>query len=82
MISDTVTVNLRDTISPFKLVDTYKTILNPSGTKTFIFPNALKGKKYYLQVRYRNSLGIWSTLTAAFAGGSLSYNFSTAITQD
>ena len=81
MISDTVTVNLRDTISPFVIVDTYKTILNTSGTGIFYYPNALNGQKYYLQIKHRNSIETWSLVTASFAGGSLSYDFSTAITQ-
>ena len=81
MVSDTVTVTLRDTISPFAVIDTYKSLLSSSGTGTFFFPNAQNGKSYYLQVTHRNSIETWSVITAPFTGGSLTYIFSDAITK-
>lgn len=81
MVSDTVTVTLRDTISPFAVVDTCSAILSSSGTGTFIFPNAQNGRSYYLQVTHRNSIETWSVITTPFISGSLSYNFSNAITK-
>lgn len=79
MVSDTVTVTLRDTISPFAVVDTYKTLLSSSGTGTFYFQNAQNGKKYYLHVTHRNSIETWSEITTEFTAGSLTYIFSDAI---
>lgn len=81
MVSDTVTVTLRDTISPFAVVDTYSAVLSSSGTGTFFFPNAQNGKSYYLQLSHRNSIETWSVITSSFTDGSLTYNFSDEITK-
>ncbi|MBK8381716.1 MAG: VCBS repeat-containing protein [Ignavibacteria bacterium] len=81
ILRDTVTINLRDTISPYPIVDTYKALLTASGSAIVSFPNAVNGKKYFLQLTHRNSIETWSVITNAFVNGSLTYNFSTAITQ-
>lgn len=81
ILRDTVTINLRDTISPYPIVDTYKTLLTSSGDAIVSFPNAVNGKKYYLQVTHRNSIETWSKITNAIVNGSLTYNFTTSVTQ-
>lgn len=81
MVSDTVTVSLRDTISPFAVVDTYSAVLSSNGTGTFFFPNAQNGKGYYLQVTHKGSIETWSIITTPFNSGLLTYIFSDAITR-
>jgi hypothetical protein len=81
MVSDTVTIYLRDTVTPFTVVDFDKVILNSAGHGTFHFPNAMNGKKYYLVLAHRNSVGTWSFITPVFAGGLLNFDFTSAITQ-
>lgn len=78
-IKDTVRVYLRNTASPYTIVDSGKTVIDSvslSGTLTF--SNAATGT-YYVVVGHRNALETWSKLGAAYTkGASFSYDFTTA----
>ena len=60
MIPDTVTVELRNTSSPWGLVDKAKTVLNSSGFGTLNYLFAQNAANYYLAVKHRNSIETWS----------------------
>lgn len=82
MVSDTVRVYLRNSSSPYSVVDSAKGILSTSGNAAITFSNAPSGQ-YYIAVRHRNSIETWSrqggeTFTA---GVNLSYNMSDLITK-
>ena len=81
MVSDSVTVYLRNSSSPYALVDSAKTVLSSSGNGNYSFSNGVNGTPYYIVVKHRNSLETWSSTTQSFTGNSLSYNFTTASTQ-
>ena len=78
MISDTVKVYLRSSVSPYNQLDSVKGILSTLGTGTFYFSNAADGINYYIVVKHRNGLETWSSSGNSFTSGSLSYDFSTA----
>lgn len=78
MISDTVKVCLRSTVSPYNQIDSVKGILSTSGTGTFYFSNAADGINYYIVVKHRNGLETWSSAGNSFTSGSMTYDFSTA----
>jgi len=78
MISDTVTVYLRNASSPFAIIDSSKNLLSTSGIGTFIFSNVTNGTNYYIVLKHRNSIETWSSSGNAFVSGSLVYNFTTA----
>ena len=78
LIADTVTVYLRNAVTPFAKIDSAKNQLSSSGTGTFRFSNATNGTNYYLEVKHRNSIRTWSKTTVGFASGTLNYNFTTA----
>lgn len=77
MNSDTITVQLRTSSSPFNLVDQTKILLDNNGTGTGSFSSAINGTQYYLVVKHRNGIETWSALPQAFTANSLSYDFST-----
>lgn len=81
MVSDTATVYLRSSVSPYAIVDSDKKILNSSGAGVFSFANAVNGTSYYIVVTHRNSIETWSGATSMFSGGTLSYNFVSAAAQ-
>lgn len=69
-MSDTLTVFLRNSTSPYAVVDSAKSILN-SGTLTglFSFGKASTGN-YYLAVKHRNSIETWSPSAVTMTVGS------------
>lgn len=81
MVSDTVTVELRNTSSPYNLVESRKAVLNNSGAGAVNFYNASDATNYYLAIKHRNGLQTWSSATPAFISGTMSYDFTTAANQ-
>ncbi len=81
MIPDTVTVELRDTASPFSLVESKKIFLNSSGSGSAVFASATGGIPYYIVLKHRNAVESWSSTGIAFSGSNLNYDFTTAADQ-
>ncbi|MDQ3020236.1 MAG: hypothetical protein M3R36_06670, partial [Bacteroidota bacterium] len=75
MVSDTITVYLRNATTPFAKKDSAKSVLNNSGAGSFIFFNITNGTNYYLVIRHRNSIETWSSSAIAFSAGTLTYDF-------
>ena len=78
MVSDTVSVELRNIASPFALVESKKIFLNSNSTGSLLFTTPLDGTQYYLVIKHRNSIETWSTIGVQFSAGNLSYDFTTA----
>ncbi|MBL7773879.1 MAG: hypothetical protein JNM95_13525, partial [Chitinophagaceae bacterium] len=70
--SDTITVELHNTTPPYAAVASQKRILNTNGTSTGNF--GVSGN-YYIVVKHRNSLELWSAAPVAVSG-TVSYDFS------
>ncbi len=81
MVSDTTKVYLRNSTSPYALVDSAVSVLGSGGNGTFYFFNAVNGVNYYIVVNHRNSLETWSNTGYSFTANSLSFDFSTAASQ-
>lgn len=81
MFSDTIKVLLRNTVTPFAIVDSAKSVLDSSGIGTFIFNNISNGTNYYLDVRHRNSIETWSATGQSFSSFFKVYDFTNANTQ-
>jgi hypothetical protein len=80
---DTVRVYLRNTTSPYAIVDQAWAIIDSlTYTGSFLFASAPSGT-YYLQVKHRNSIETWSKAGGEVytAGSPFSYNFTTANSQ-
>ncbi len=81
MIPDTVTVELRNTSSPWGLVDKAKTVLSASGAGTLSYLFAQNAANYFIVVKHRNSIETWSKIGQSFSGAALSYDFTTDATK-
>ena len=75
MVSDTVSVELRNTSAPYSLIDQTKILLNSNGQGSGRFYNAVNGTPYYLVVKHRNAVETWSALPQAFNANTLNYDF-------
>jgi hypothetical protein len=78
---DTVTVQLRNTGSPYALVEQKKVVLSSSGAGTGSLISVLNGTSYYLVVKHRNSIETWSATGKSFTSNLLNYDFTTASAQ-
>jgi hypothetical protein len=79
---DTAIVYLRNSSSPYALVDSAKSIIDSvTYTGSFLFSNAGTGT-YYLQTKHRNSLETWSKTPQSYTlGTGLNYDFTDNITK-
>jgi hypothetical protein len=78
MVSDTVTVEFRNTTAPFNLVESKKIILSNAGFGSSTFTSPVEGTPYYLIIKHRNSMETWSSSSVQFNAGNLAYDFTTA----
>jgi len=81
MIPDTVWTYLRNSSSPYPVIDSSKAVVNSSGQGVFNFANALNSVNYFLDVRHRNSIETWSKTAPVFTSSQMTYNFTSADTQ-
>ncbi|MBK8550206.1 MAG: hypothetical protein IPL53_03775 [Ignavibacteria bacterium] len=79
---DTARVYLRNSSSPYAIVDSAKSIIDSvTYTGSFLFSNAGTGT-YYLQTKHRNSLETWSKTPQSYTlGTGLNYDFTDNITK-
>jgi photosystem II stability/assembly factor-like uncharacterized protein len=81
-VTDTVTVQLRNSTSPYALVDQGKAVLTPGVGYGSVEFNSAGSGTYYIVVKHRNTIQTWSAAPVAMtAGGNYNYNFTTAATQ-
>ena len=77
MIYDTVTVYLRNAVSPFAKIDSSKKEMYGPGTgQNFTFLNAQNNIPYYVEVKHRNALETWSADPVTFISDNASIAFS------
>lgn len=81
MVSDIVSVNLRNAAPPYEIIDFTSAVVDSSGQGSFEFSNAVNGVEYYIQLEHRNSLETWSNTPQQFTASVLNYDFTTAKTQ-
>ena len=80
-VTDTVTVELHNSTSPFAVVDAAKEVITVNGYQTYEFNSAPAGS-YYIVVKHRNGLETWSAAPVVMtAGGNYDYDFTTASSQ-
>lgn len=77
--TDTITVQLRNATDPSMIAASFKSVLSTSGAASCVFPVSITGGSYWIVVRHRNSLEIWSASTVAITSNA-SYDFTNAAT--
>ena len=81
MRTDTVVVSLRNSTSPYELVESVSAVINSQCNGTASFTNTINGVPYYIQINHRNSIETWSNTPQIFNGDSLTYDFTSAASQ-
>ncbi len=74
--TDTITVELHDSNSPYGIVASKKGVLNTDGTASISFA-PITGS-YYIAILHRNTIQTWSANTVAVGTVPVLYEFSTA----
>jgi hypothetical protein len=80
---DTVRAYLRNTSSPFNVIDSGKGVVDSvTHSAQILFANAPSGT-YYIQIKHRNSIETWSKAggESYSRGSAFSYDFTTALSQ-
>ncbi|MBV6478441.1 MAG: hypothetical protein HGGPFJEG_01196 [Ignavibacteria bacterium] len=81
MVSDTFTVQLRSSSSPYNIIENSESILNTTGTGIFTFTTVTNGTPYYIVIKHRNSIETWSASAQSFASEFLNYDFTSSSSQ-
>ena len=81
MIRDTVQVYLRNSFSPYLIVDSSLTYVDAAGTGIYTFSYVSDNVPYFIQLKHRNSIGTWSSSAQSFIADSLTYDFSNSGSQ-
>jgi len=77
-VSDTVKIYLRNSGSPYALIDSAEAVVSDSGKALLTFSYAATGT-YYIVLTHRNSIGTWSAVGVAMTQGITSdYDFTNA----
>ena len=80
-VSDTVTVQLRNSASPFAVADVSKAVIGTNGTAQFSFTTASPGN-YYIAFKHRNSIETWSPAPIAFSNSvPAAHDFTASVSQ-
>ncbi len=74
-LCDSVTIELHEAVSPFNLAYSVKDAFDIHGLGTFRFPEAVLNKSYYVVLKHRNSIEIWSKNPLLFNSSSMSFDF-------
>ena len=81
MVSDTLRLYLRNSVSPYEIIDSSIARVGNGGNGNFEFDNTDNFVDYYIQVKHRNSIETWSSSTIQFTTQYNSYQFSSAASQ-
>ena len=76
-MSDTVQVELHNTISPFNLVESNTTAISQNGIGIFHFSPAVFNAGFYIVVRHRNTIETWTKDPLIFNNHNMNFDFST-----
>src|ERR1035438_208071 len=77
----TVTVELRNSTSPYALVESQTSVLSTAGVGTFNFTTATNGTPYYIVVKSTNTIETWSGSPYSINNNLLTYDFTSAASQ-
>lgn len=79
VLTDTLTLELRNATAPYALVSSQKAVLSNTGNGVYTFNNIAVGN-YFLVAKHRNHLATWSAAAVACSANT-TYDFTTAATQ-
>ena len=74
-LCDTINIDLHEATSPYTLAYSVETLLKTDGTADVSMPFSVFGNSYYLVVRHRNSIEVWSKTPILFDSMSKEFDF-------
>ena len=76
MIRDTVSVYIRQFVSPYEVIDSARLYLGTNGAASHSFnnPGIINNTLYYLQIRHRNSIETWNK-ASVFTNSAQAFSF-------
>ncbi len=77
-VCDTIEVGLADPAFPHSILYSAKGTMNINGIGNFVFTGAGLNEYYYIVVKHRNALEIWSSDSVSFYLQNISYDFTNA----
>ena len=80
-ICDTIQVELIENIVGYPVVYSGVAILATNGMTSVQIPLGLSGKNCFVCIQHRNALQTWSNTAMNLTGGTLTYDFTTALNQ-
>ena len=80
-ICDSITVELHHSTGNHALLQNMKGIVDRSGNGTFLFTNTIYNGSYYIVVKHRSTLEVWSASPVVFNSPQISYSFTNSITK-
>jgi hypothetical protein len=78
---DTITVELRNSTSPYTLVESRRTLAGQGLPAVVNFSSITNGTPYYIVLKHRNSIETWSSTARSFNSNYMRYDFTTSPTQ-
>lgn len=78
--ADSVDVKLYEASSPYNLKFTFKGVVNQQGNLTCLFPGEALGNSYYLSIKGRNAIEVWTNQPELISLNT-TYDFTTSATQ-
>ncbi|MEO8666019.1 MAG: choice-of-anchor J domain-containing protein [Ignavibacteria bacterium] len=79
---DTLTVSIRQSISPYAIIETKKIVYDSiSGSASVPLNLAQNGVSYYIYITHRNSLPTWSSAPVLCTANTITYDFTTALSK-
>lgn len=80
-VRDTVTAELRSSVSPYTIAGTSRSYSTSTGTLSFSFDEITLGNAYYIVLKHRNSVETWSSVPVSFSDRfDVNYSFQNQIT--
>lgn len=74
-VCDTLVVELHDTLPPYSMAYSATSVIDVYGYGNFVFNGDAEGNSYYIVVRHRNSIEIWSKFPVLFDSHNMSFDF-------
>jgi len=79
--SDTLKVMIRNSTSPYQIVDSVKTILDSTGNAICTFGIPQNNVNYFIILKYRSGIETWSSRGVSFINSIMNYNFTDSLSK-
>lgn len=74
---DSITIELHQAVAPYSIISSKKTLLKTNGFALTSFSPSLLGQNFYVVIKHRNSIEIWTKNPILFTGSFISLDFTT-----